>query len=107
MNSSNELIGVCSKNEITEGEIKGFRIEDTKILIAKYDNEFYALEDTCSHDGAELSDGDLVDCQIQCQRHGGRFDLKTGEATQLPAIVGINSYDVKVENGDIYIQLRD
>jgi len=107
MNKAGDVIKVCAANEIADGEIKSFRFDDTAILIAKYDNQYFALEDTCSHDGAELSDGDLVDCQIQCQRHGGRFNLKTGEATQMPAIVGIKRFDVKIENGDIFIELRN
>jgi 3-phenylpropionate/trans-cinnamate dioxygenase ferredoxin subunit len=107
MNKIDRLVKVCGENEIADGEIKSFKFGDTTVLIAKYKNEVYALDDVCSHDGAELSDGDLVDCQIQCQRHGARFDLKTGEATQMPAIVGIKSFKVKIESGDIFIELKD
>ncbi len=99
-------IRVCAENEVAEGEIRSFNIEGNNIMIARQRDKIYALDDTCSHDGAELSDGDLVDGQIQCSRHGGRFDLKTGEATQMPAIMGIESYRVEIRQGDIYVALK-
>jgi len=99
------LVKVCSDNEIAEGEIKSFAVNGGNIILARSGGQVYALEDTCSHDGALLSDGDLVDGQIQCCRHGGRFDLKTGDATQMPAIVGIESYDVEIRDGNIYVSL--
>jgi 3-phenylpropionate/trans-cinnamate dioxygenase ferredoxin subunit len=97
---------VCAEGEVVEGEIRSFNIEGNNIMIARHRDKIYALENTCSHDGAELSDGDLVDGQIQCSRHGGRFDLKTGEATQMPAITGIESYRVEIKQGDIYVALK-
>lgn len=99
-------IKVCSENEIDEGEIKNFNVNGARIILARYGGKVYALEDICSHDGAELSDGDLVDGQIQCARHGARFDLKTGEVTQMPAVVGIGSYKVETNDGDIYVSLE-
>jgi 3-phenylpropionate/trans-cinnamate dioxygenase ferredoxin subunit len=99
-------IKVCSEKDIAEGEIKAFGINGSNIILARRAGRVYALEDTCSHDGARLSDGDLVDGQIQCSRHGGRFDLETGEVTQMPAVVGIDSFKVEVKDGDIYVSLE-
>jgi len=98
-----QAIRLCPVSELGDGEIKSFNVDDENILLARRRDKIYALEDTCSHDGAELSDGDLVDGQIQCARHGGRFDLETGEATQMPAIVGIKSFDVEIRDGDVYV----
>ncbi|UCE66064.1 MAG: non-heme iron oxygenase ferredoxin subunit [Candidatus Zixiibacteriota bacterium] len=99
-------VRVCPESELAEGEIRSFDIEGDTILLARYGDKIFALEDTCSHDGAELSNGDLINSQIQCSRHGGRFDLETGEATQMPAIVGIKSYYVEIKDGDIYVALK-
>ncbi len=100
---NNGWVRVCSAGELAEGEIRSFDIEGDNILLARHGDKVFALADTCSHDGAELSDGDLVNGQIQCARHGGRFNLETGEATQMPAVVGIKSYDVEIRDGDIYV----
>ena len=96
---------VCPEEKIAEGEIKAYFIKGKSILFARQNGKIYALDDVCSHDGAKLHDGDVVGNEIQCARHGGRFDLATGNATQMPAIFGIKSYDVEVKDGNIYIFL--
>ena len=100
------MLKVCSEKEIFDGEIKSFNLNGSSIILARSGDQIYALENTCTHDGAELNDGDLVDGQIQCSRHGGRFDLETGEATQMPAVVGIDSYQVEIIDGDVYVSLE-
>lgn len=101
-----QSVRVCPADELADGEIRSFDIEGETFILARRGDKIYALEDTCSHDGAELRDGDLVDGQIQCARHGGRFELETGQATQMPAVVGIESYDVEIINGDVYVSLK-
>ena len=98
---------VCSEKEVADGAIVTVRIDGKSILLARHQGEIYALDDVCSHDEGQLGDGDLVDGQIQCPRHGARFDLKTGGATRMPAIVGIGIYKVKVENGEVYVAATD
>jgi len=97
-------MGVCRDSELVEGEIKSFKLNDTRILLARWNDKVYALEDLCSHDGAELSDGDLVDGEIQCARHGARFDLESGNATRMPAIVGISKFNVEIRDTEIFIE---
>lgn len=94
---------VCPENEIAEGTIVKVNVDGKSILLARYQGMIYALDDVCTHDEGQLADGDLVDGQIQCPRHGARFDLKTGAATRMPAIVGIGIYKVRVENGEVYV----
>lgn len=98
---------ICDESEIAEGAVKTFRIEDKAIAVARYNGVVYAVDDVCTHDGGELGAGDIVDGQIQCPRHGARFDLKTGNATQMPAVIGIGTYPVKIEDGNILVNLTD
>jgi 3-phenylpropionate/trans-cinnamate dioxygenase ferredoxin component len=97
-------IKVCREDEVTEGQTRAVTVNDQPLILAKQDGRVYALEGICSHDGGEFEAGKhVVDCQIECPRHGARFDIKTGEATRMPAIVGINSYEIKIDNGDVYV----
>ncbi|MEE9555067.1 MAG: non-heme iron oxygenase ferredoxin subunit [candidate division Zixibacteria bacterium] len=100
---TNGFMNVCGDTELDEGAVKTVSIDDKLILLARYNGAVYAVDDICTHDGGELGDGDLVDCQIQCPRHGARFDLKTGAATRMPAIIGIETYEVKVKDGRIFV----
>ncbi len=98
---------ICSDDEIAEGMVKTFKVEDKAIAVARYDGVVYAVDNICTHDGGELGTGDVIKGQIQCPRHGARFDLKTGKATQMPAVIGIGNYRVKIENGDILVALSN
>lgn len=101
------FVKVCDGLELVEGAVKTVSADEKLILLARYRGIVYAVDDICTHDGGELGDGDLVDGQVQCPRHGARFDLKTGDATRMPAIIGIGTYDVKVENGQIFVAVGD
>ncbi len=66
----------------------------------------YATDDTCSHAEASLTEGCLLNGEeIECPRHGARFNVKTGQALSLPAWAPIETYEVKVEDGEIKVAL--
>lgn len=94
---------VCGADDIDEGSTKVFDLDGVSVLVARLGGEFFAIENICSHDGGDLGEGDIVDGHVECPRHGARFDMRTGEATRMPAAVGVDRYDVKVENGSVYI----
>jgi len=102
-----EYARVCAIDDIPNGTVKAFTIGEHSILIANRDGEFHAIANTCSHDGGDLGDGKLVDGQVECPRHGARFDIKTGEAVRMPAVVGVDRYDVKAEDGTILVELEE
>lgn len=79
--------------------------EEIDILILRVEDEFFAVIDECSHEELPLSKGLVHDCELECPYHHARFDLRTGEALSLPAVVPLKTYPVTVENGDIYIDV--
>lgn len=67
------------------------------ILVVNCEGRLYAIEDRCTHDDGPLAEGRLVDgCQVECPRHGARFDAATGRALTLPAIRPVASFPVRV-----------
>ncbi len=103
--------GVAPVEELKPGQAKLVDADDIYIAVYNIDGEYYALEDTCTHDNVpilacgleaeELIDGD----QLVCPRHGARFDIKTGKALTPPAFEDISTFPVRIENG--VIQVRD
>jgi 3-phenylpropionate/trans-cinnamate dioxygenase ferredoxin component len=75
------------------------------LAVCNVDNTYYCIDDVCTHDGASFETGELDGCEIECPRHGARFDVTTGRATCMPAIVPVKVYPVRVENGEIQIQV--
>jgi 3-phenylpropionate/trans-cinnamate dioxygenase ferredoxin subunit len=103
MESVNEFVTVARTDEIAPGTVKVVRIDDEPIGIANVDGEFYAFADVCTHDDGPVAEGTLEDHCIECPRHGARFDIRSGAVKQLPAVVPIPVYDLKVENGEIKV----
>ncbi len=78
------------------------------IAVALYNVEgsIYATDDICTHDGGPLADGEVQGYEIICPRHGARFDVRTGKALCMPAFTPVNTYKVKVQGNDIYIEME-
>jgi 3-phenylpropionate/trans-cinnamate dioxygenase ferredoxin subunit len=99
-----QFIKVCSETEIEEGKTRLFLVNEQPVIVARYNGQIYAIEGICSHDGGEFGDNEtLIDSQIECPRHGARFDIQTGEAKRLPAVAGIKSYEIKVDDGQVFV----
>lgn len=99
------FVRVAAVDEIPEGQIKAFEIQHHRFVIAHAFDGFYATADECTHDGAPIADGRIKDSEIVCARHGARFDLRTGAVMAPPAIVPLDTYELKVENRDVYVFL--
>jgi len=100
-------IALCETSQMESVQKKRFVIGDEKIMLVKIENNFYAIEDTCSHAEASLTAGILDGFQIECSRHGARFDVRSGEVVTLPAVMPLKTYPVTVEDGQIVISLED
>ena len=97
------FVAVAKVGEIEEGQVKVVRVDDASVGVANVDGEFFAFADVCSHDDGPVAEGELDDHLIECPRHGAKFDIRTGAARQLPAVVPIPVYDVKVEGDTISV----
>ncbi|MCA9042167.1 MAG: non-heme iron oxygenase ferredoxin subunit [Planctomycetaceae bacterium] len=95
---------VATVSEFDQNERKEVIVDDVPVLLIKQGDQFFAIEDVCSHDGQPLTDGSIENCQITCPRHGARFDLATGDALCMPATEAIPTYDVKIEDGQIWLR---
>lgn len=80
-------------------------VSGRKIALYNVDGEIYATDDTCSHAEASLSEGCLRGEEIECPRHGARFNVRTGQALSLPAWAPIETFPVKVEGEEIFVQV--
>lgn len=95
---------VAKVDEFDQIDRKEVIVDDIPVLLIKADEEFYAIEDVCTHDGQPLTDGELEGCEISCPRHGARFDLKTGKAICMPATEAVPTFDVQIEGGQIWLK---
>ena len=81
-------------------------VDGQPVALFRTEGGVFALDDICSHEFSRLSEGDVWDGEVYCQKHGSRFNLRTGAVTGLPATKPVGAWDVKVENGDIWVASR-
>jgi 3-phenylpropionate/trans-cinnamate dioxygenase ferredoxin subunit len=101
-----EFERVASVSEIAPGGRLSILVDDLPSLLVRVGDEYFAVEDVCSHDGQPLTNGALKDCSIACPRHGARFDLRTGQPLCMPATEPISTFEVEVRDGEIYARPR-
>lgn len=97
-----DWIRVCSTSDLLPGEFQIAFDGDTAIAVFNVDGTLFAVEDICTHDGGELAGGPVEGFEVECPRHGARFDLRTGEATHPPAYLPIAKFPVKVEGDAVW-----
>ncbi|MEQ8855619.1 non-heme iron oxygenase ferredoxin subunit [Gimesia sp.] len=77
-------------------------VEDTPVLLIRAGDQYFAIEDVCTHDGQPLTDGCIEEGAIVCPRHGARFDLQTGKALCMPATKPVRTFEVEVRDHKIF-----
>lgn len=100
-----DWVDVIAETALAEGENIVVDVDGTDIALFKIQGSFYAIEDICSHDGAEIASGLLDGDEIICPRHGARFCIKTGVVKSPPAYEGIKCFPVRINNNTV--QVRD
>lgn len=96
---------VGSLSEVPPGTAKVYEVGDRAIAVCNVDGELYAVDDVCTHDEGSLDQGELEGFEIECPRHSARFDVRTGKVTALPAVLPIDTFPVRVDGGDIEIDV--
>jgi 3-phenylpropionate/trans-cinnamate dioxygenase ferredoxin subunit len=94
---------VAKASEIPPERVAVFRIGDHDVAVCNVEGTFYAIDDLCTHDGGSLDQGELEDAEIECPRHGARFDVRTGAAIQLPAFEPVETHEVRVDGDAVQV----
>jgi 3-phenylpropionate/trans-cinnamate dioxygenase ferredoxin component len=95
-------VRVCATSELLPGEYRNAWDGDTAIAVFNLDGSLYAIEDVCTHDGGELTGGPIEGHEIECPRHGARFDITTGAVLCPPAYEPVAKFPVKIESDAVY-----
>ena len=95
---------VGKRSDIAPGTTRRVLVEGAEILLCNAGGTIYAIEDVCTHDGGPLDQGTLEGETVVCPRHGATFDVRTGDALTLPAVVPLMTFPVMVEGDDVYIE---
>jgi 3-phenylpropionate/trans-cinnamate dioxygenase ferredoxin component len=96
---------VCATDDVHDNEPLGVTVGDRDVAVARHGDEFFAIDDLCSHAAVALSEGDVEDCTIECWLHGSRFDLRTGKPTSFPATEPVATFPIEVRADGVYVDV--
>jgi 3-phenylpropionate/trans-cinnamate dioxygenase ferredoxin subunit len=89
--------------DVPPGGMKRVDIGARRILLANVGGQFYAVDDTCTHEDASLSSGALRGEWVKCPLHGSRFNVRTGEVVEEPASERLATYPVRIEADEVWV----
>lgn len=101
-----EFITVTRVQDLKPGQIEVFEVQDEFVAVANVEGQFCAFGDICTHDDGPLGAGELAGRVVTCPRHGARFDVCTGAALSLPAVVPLPTFEVRVVEGEVQVRLE-
>ncbi|RWA77176.1 MocE family 2Fe-2S type ferredoxin [Mesorhizobium sp.] len=101
-----DWVEACAVDDVDEEDVIRFDHGGRSFAIYRSpDDEFFATDGFCTHEKAHLADGLVMDDIIECPKHNGRFNYKTGQAKGAPVCVDLKTYPVKVEDGKVMIDI--
>ena len=100
-----DKIIVCKAVEIMPGQMKKISVGGKEIIVSNIGGDYFAIDDTCSHSGASLSEGNLEGSTVTCDWHGAQFNCKNGKLIKFPAKINdLEVYNVVVEEDNILVE---
>ena len=107
MSDQIDKVFVCSARELRPGDAQRVTLPDhPPVAVFNVGGKYFATDDTCTHGEAQLSDGVLEGCVIECPFHGGTFDVCTGKALTFPVTQSLRTYPVQIEDEDVYVMVE-
>ena len=100
-----EMIKIANTEDVQEGSAIAVEVAGEKIALFNVEGTFYAIDDTCTHRGGPLCEGEVEGTEVTCPWHGAKFDLTSGSVSSPPAPDSVASYKVVVEENEIKIEI--
>ena len=102
------FVRACGVGDVQPGTVIAVELDaptGNPVAVVRDGDDWYAIDDECSHAAIPLSEGEVEGCEIECWLHGSRFDLRTGKPTGPPATEPVAIYRVQVEGDDVFVDV--
>lgn len=102
-----EFLQAAKKSDLKDGEKMLAEVDDRLVILFQVGDDYFCIDDVCTHDGGTLSDGEHEGFEIACPRHGAKFDIRCGKAMCMPATQGTAAHEVKVDGDSILVKINE
>jgi 3-phenylpropionate/trans-cinnamate dioxygenase ferredoxin subunit len=96
---------IATANELAPGQAKRVEAQGKRLALFNLDGRYYAIEDTCTHRGGPLSEGEIEGDVVICPWHGAKFRIASGEVLAPPARTGVASFPIRLNGSDVEVEL--
>ena len=100
-----DFVKVVDCDALKPGKMRCVVVAGRKILLANVNGQYYAADDTCTHEDASLATGSLKGEFVKCPLHGSRFNVCTGAVLDEPAEENLKTYPVRQDSDGIYVSV--
>lgn len=105
MRTTGHFVRALTLPELPPGTMAGVEVEGVKVLLSNLDGEVHAVSGVCTHEYYDLSQGFIIDGAVVCALHLSQFDLRTGEVYNPPAELPLRVFNVKIDQGVIFVEV--
>jgi nitrite reductase/ring-hydroxylating ferredoxin subunit len=99
-----DFVKVAETKDVQASQMVAVDVNGEKVCLSNVNGKYYAIGNVCTHMGGPLAEGKLEEYIVQCPWHGSRFDIRSGEVVRPPAMRPESTYEIKVENNNIFIK---
>lgn len=97
------MIKIADASTVEPGKVQVVEVAGKRLALCNVEGAYHLIDDVCTHDGGPLDQGELIGAEIECPRHGARFDVRTGRVRRLPAILPLKTYPVSLRDDGVYV----
>lgn len=101
------FVRVASVEDVRPGHPLLVDVDGRSIALFLVDDRYYAIDDICTHDGGPLVEGAVDGYEVECPRHGARFDIRNGKALCMPAFEPVTTHSVERRGDDLFVAVED
>ena len=102
-----EFVKIARTEDLLPGQRLWHEFEEETVVVFNVDGDYFCIADRCTHDDGPLEGGAVCGFEVECPRHGALFDIRTGAVKRFPATSPVPTFQVKIEDGDIYVESPD
>lgn len=103
--TNSQFVDVAPETDIPEKGFRCFRINEVAIVLCRFRDEIFAVENLCSHALATFDDGRMRGYRLMCPLHGATFDIRDGAVAGAPATRPIKSFPTQITNGQVQVDI--
>jgi 3-phenylpropionate/trans-cinnamate dioxygenase ferredoxin subunit len=102
-----EFVQVAQVSDVTNSGKLILEVDDRMVVLLHINEQFFCIDDVCTHDGGPLGEGTLCGYELACPRHGAKFDVRSGAALTMPATEATVVHEVKIEGDNVFVRINE